>query len=77
MKKIIYERWFTRISIIGLIVFTLYLWQTRPLTIETTRIYYAIIENGEVRVEKTDPNMSMGCNAYWRIKGFPCYEIKN
>ena len=70
------EKWLLRISVIGLIIFTLYLWQTRPISIETTKIYYAVIENGKVKIEKTEPIMSMGCNTYWRIKGYPCYEIK-
>lgn len=71
----VYELWFWRISIIGLIIFNLYLFNTRPITIERTTIYYATFTpEGEVKVENPQVNKSMGCNIYWRAKGYPCFN---
>jgi len=49
----------------------------QPVNIETTQIYYATFTpEGELKIEEPKINQSMGCNIYWRAKGYPCYEIK-
>ena len=57
-------------------MYCVYDYFSKPITVENTRIYYAIIENGKVQIEEPKKNMSMGCTTYWRIKGYPCYEIE-
>lgn len=70
----VYELWFWRISIILLWTGFLYLNYTRPVDIKTTQIYYATFTpEGEIKVEEPKINKSMGCNIYWRAKGYPCY----
>lgn len=73
MNKI--ELWIWRIIIILLIIFSFYIYETRPITIENTKIYYATFTSeGELKIEQPKINKSMGCNTYWRAKGYSCYE---
>lgn len=70
----VYELWFWRISIVLLWIGFVYLNMTKPVNIENTKIYYATFTpEGEIKVEQPKINKSMGCNIYWRAKGYPCY----
>ncbi len=69
------ELWFWRVSIILLWVLLIYT-SIHPYTIETTEIYYATFTpESELKIEEPQIYKSMGCNIYWRAKGYPCYDI--
>jgi hypothetical protein len=73
----VYELWFWRISIPLLLLICAFLYQSRPLNTETTKIFYATFTpEGELKIENPPINKSMGCNIYWRAKGYPCFDIK-
>lgn len=73
----VYELWVWRISIPLLIIFSLHLYKSRPISVENTKIYYATFTpEGELKIESPQINKSMGCSIYWRAKGYPCYDTE-
>jgi len=70
------EIWIHRILFFMIFAICLFIYQTRPVSIKNTEIYYTTLDNGKVvDIEGPITGKSMGCNIYWRVKGYPCYKL--
>ncbi len=68
---------FILLLIILLLILRIYFIEKRMDTFQEGKTINAtFLPEGELKVEEPKINKSMGCNIYWRAKGYPCYDIK-